>query len=227
MRKDIEIHIQTGDITLPARNKYKLRTFQWVSNPTGLVRYIYGEIEVPSVLLESQIQNEGLYIHIPYTPQYKEFMVRIKRVYDENTFAYLQNPVNGSDWFLVKVGLFGKDKSNAFASQLIRVADNENYYLQFNEGEVNLFAADEADMHIVKADRQNANMLLACVPTNNYRYPLSGVGLIRWTNGNTSDSVLADRIRTEFLADGVTVNDAAYDFTTKEMQLDLNANNAQ
>ena len=52
MRKDIEIHIGTGDITLPSKNNYTLRDFQWVSNKTGLSRYIYGEVIVPSNLSE-------------------------------------------------------------------------------------------------------------------------------------------------------------------------------
>jgi hypothetical protein len=64
-------------------------------------------------------------------------------------------------------------------------------------------------------------MLLACVPTNNYRYPISGVGLIRWTNGNMSKVSLADRIMSEFNDDGVIVKNASYDYDTKQMSLDL------
>jgi len=220
MRKDIQIHIQTGDIVLGAQNQYKLRDFQWVSNPTGLTRYIYGEITIPAVFTENLIKNEGFYIQIPYTPKYKEFMVRIKREYTSEDYSYIQNPVDGSNWFLVKVGMYGGELENAFASQL-RLISNSDYYCAFNGGIIQIYSAKESDFNIVICQRQNANMLLACVPTNNYRYPISGVGLIRWTNGNMSKVSLADRIMSEFNDDGVIVKNAAYDYDTKQMSLDL------
>lgn len=223
MRKDIQIHIATGDIVLSGQDTYKTRDFQWVSNPTGLSRYIYGEIAVPSNIPEATIRSNGLYATIPYTPIYKEFMVRIKRSYDNGTYEYLPNPIDGSFWFLVKVGLYGKKKENAYASQLLEISESD-FYIQFDGGVVNLYAASESDVNIVKADRQNSNMLLSCVPTNNYRYPITGVGLIRWTNGNVGYGKLADRIKSEFADDGMTVNDASFDYETKQLSINATSN---
>lgn len=75
MRKDIELHIKTNDIALVATNKAKMRTFRWVDNPSGLSRYIYGEIDVPAVVSETKIRENGVFVNIPYTPKYKEFMI--------------------------------------------------------------------------------------------------------------------------------------------------------
>lgn len=220
MRKDIEIHIGTGDITLPSKNNYKLRDFQWVENPAGLSRYTYGEIIVPSNLSEREIKEHGVYVSIPYTAKYKEFMVRVKRQYENGTGEYLQNPVNGTVWFTAMSNLYGSGSNkNLYASQLIMIADSE-YYIQFDKGAVNIFAASETDLNIVKADRQNSNMLLACVPTNNYRYPISGIGLIRWMNGNANSTELAETIQSEFANDGVTVNSASFDYDTFQLHLD-------
>lgn len=107
MCKDIEIHIGTGDVTLPSKNSCQLRDFQWVRNPTGLSRYIYGEIIVPSNLSANTLYNKGVYAAIPYTPIYKEFMVRIKRLYENGLYEYLQNPADGTEWFVVKCNLYG------------------------------------------------------------------------------------------------------------------------
>lgn len=220
MRKDIEIHIGTGDITLPSKNNYQLRDFQWVQNPTGLSRYIYGEIIVPSNLSANTLYNNGVYAAIPYTPIYKEFMVRIKRLYENGLYEYLQNPADGTEWFVVKCNLYGaKGYKNVYASQLKMVADND-YYFQFDKGILNVYSAMESDLNIVKANRQNSNMLLACVPTNNYRYPISGVGLIRWMNGNMDYTALADTIKSEFTDDGVVVNSASFDYDTHQLSLD-------
>lgn len=220
MRKDIEIHIGTGDITLPSKNNYQLRDFQWVQNPTGLYRYIYGEIIVPSNLSANTLYNKGVYAAIPYTPIYKEFMVRIKRLYENGLYEYLQNPADGTEWFVVKCNLYGTNGyKNVYASQLKLIANND-YYFQFDKGVLNVYGAMESDLNIVKADRQNSNMLLACVPTNNYRYPISGVGLIRWMNGNMDYTALADTIKSEFTDDGVVVNSASFDYDTHQLSLD-------
>lgn len=220
MRKDIEIHIGTGDITLPSKNNYQLRDFQWVQNPTGLSRYIYGEIIVPSNLSANTLYNKGVCAAIPYTPIYKEFMVRIKRLYENGLYEYLQNPADGTEWFVVKCNLYGTNGyKNVYASQLKMVADND-YYFQFYKGILNVYSAMESDLNIVKANRQNSNMLLACVPTNNYRYPISGVGLIRWMNGNMDYTALADTIKSEFTDDGVVVNSASFDYDTHQLSLD-------
>lgn len=220
MRKDIEIHIGTGDITLPSKNNYQLRNFQWVQNPTGLSRYIYGEIVVPSNLSANTLYDKGVYAAIPYTPIYKEFMVRIKRLYENGLYEYLQNPADGTEWFVVKGNLYGmKEYKNIYASQLMMIADND-YYFQFDKGVANVYSALESDLNIVKANRQNSNMLLACVPTNNYRYPISGVGLIRWMNGNMDYTALADTIKSEFADDGVVVNSASFDYDTNQISID-------
>lgn len=220
MRKDIEIHIGTGDITLPSKNNYQLRDFQWVQNPTGLSRYIYGEIIVPSNLSANTLYNKGVYTAIPYTPIYKEFMVRIKRLYENGLYEYLQNPADGTEWFVVKCNLYGTKKcKNVYVSQLKMIADND-YYFQFDKGTMKVYSAMESDLNIVKANRQNSNMLLACVPTNNYRYPISGVGLIRWMNGNMDYTALADTIKSEFTDDGVVVNSASFNYDTHQLSLD-------
>ena len=205
---------------MPSKNNYQLRDFQWVQNPTGLSRYIYGEIIVPSNLSANTLYNKGVYTAIPYTPIYKEFMVRIKRLYENGLYEYLQNPADGTEWFVVKCNLYGtKGCKNVYASQLKMIADND-YYFQFDKGTMNVYSAMESDLNIVKANRQNSNMLLACVPTNNYRYPISGVGLIRWMNGNMDYTALADTIKSEFTDDGVVVNSASFDYDTHQLSLD-------
>lgn len=225
MRRDFEIHINTGDITLPSQAKYELHDFSWVSNPNGLTRYIYGEIVVPAALPLDSIWSKGLYFVIPYTGKYKEFYIRIKRVYSETNSAYVQNPVDGSDWFLVKTALYGGEFENAFASQLLRISENA-FFLMLEGGIAKLYSAEETDLNVVKANRQNTNMMLACVPTNNYRYPVTGVGLIRWQQSNMIGNDLSNVLQQEFSDDGTPVISASYDFNTRQLYLQLDTTNA-
>lgn len=221
MRKDIEIHIQTGDVTVTPQNKVTLYPFSWVSNPNGLARYIYGEIEVPAALPVDVIRRDGIACVIPYTGKYKEFYLRVKRIYSETTSEYLQNPTNGSDWFLAKIVPFGKEITvNAFASQLRKISE-DSFRLIFDKGDVIIYSGAESDFNVIGANRQNTNLMLACVPTNNYRYPVNGVGLIRWTKSNILGTDLASVLAREFGEDGTPVISAGFDFDTNGIQLRL------
>lgn len=224
MRKDIEIHINTGDITLSPKNKFTLRAFSWVDNSQGLSRYIYGEVEVPGSLSETYIKSNGVYVNIPYTPKYNEFYIRIKRVLGESSFAYIKNPIDGSEWFLVKSGLYGQSLQNTYASQLLLISES-SFHIRLNKGIAEIYSSAESDVNIIKANRQNSNLLLKCIPTNSYRYPLSGVGLIRWTNSNISYTKLSNTIQREFENDGVIVKNASYDFETRDLKLELDTTN--
>lgn len=227
MRKDIELHIDTYDVPIEAQNKYTLRDFRWVTNSTGLSRYLYGEIDIPAVVTEASVRKNGFAFSIPYTPKYQEFMVRVRRVYDNERYVYLQNQKDGSEWFAVKSKLYGNgDFENVMVSQLVQIAD-EDYFGMINEGHLELYAASQSDFNIVDANRQNANCMLACVPSNNYRYPLMGVGLVRWMHsGHIGSGDLARRLQSEFSADGVTVDNATYDYETQSITgLELNCTN--
>lgn len=226
MRKDIEIHINTEDITLTSKNRVKINDFQWlVETPTGMEqRYLYGEVTVPAYVLEDSIFEQGIYIEIPYTPIYKEIKLRIKREYTQENVQYLRNPKDGSEWFLVQCRLYGNEATNIFASQLMSVSE-DRFYLNFIGGTILLYSGHEQDLNVVKANTQNKNLLLKCVPGNNYRYPLTGVGLIRWTNSNISVTKLAQVLKEEFAADGTPIIHAKYDFDSKQMYLMLDTSN--
>lgn len=227
MREDIELHIKTNDTPIDAQNNYTARSFRWVDNPTGLSRYLYGEIDVPSVITEASVRKNGMYFTIPYTAKYKEFMVRIRRVFEGGSFTYLQNLDSGGEWFIVKSGLYGGELKNAWVSKLIQISNN-SFYGKVGENCFELYSANQSDFNIVDANRQNANCLLACLPSNNYRYPLTGVGLVRWVNSfNLNSGELAEILQREFSADGMVVNNATYDYDTQSMsQLDINCSNA-
>ena len=220
MRKDIEIHIQTGDIALISKSSPKYRAFRWVAQPDMLSRYIYGEVDVPYTVSERTILKQGIYLTVPYTPIYKEFMVRIRRVNDEGVFSYVTNAVDGSQWFLVKSAVNGGELKNVFASSLLSISE-DGYFLTLDGGFAQLYAASQSDFNIINAGRQNANCLLACFPGGNYRYPLTGVGLARWINSNNvSATSLTQVLQDEFSADGVTIKNAAFNYDTKQMELD-------
>lgn len=225
MRKDIEIHINTGDITLNSTNRVILRDFSWIAQPENLEqRYLYGEVSLSANVLEDTIFQNGIFVAIPYTPIYKEIKLRIKRQYSDENYAYLRNPKDGSEWFVVTAALYGKNLRNIFASELMLVSEG-SFYLTFESGNIRLFSADTSDVAIIKANWQNRNLLLKCVPGNCYRYPLIGVGLVRWTNSNISVSQLAQKLKEQFAEDGTPIIAAKYDFDNNQLYLNIDTSN--
>lgn len=221
MRKDIEIHINTGDITLPAKNRTVFRKFQWVDRPDDKEqRYIYGEVVLPATLSEESITSKGVYVVIPYTPIYKEIRLRFKREYGNEFDCYIKNPVDGTEWFTLQTAVYGQNQRNVFASELIEVSE-DRFYLMFDEGLVRIFSGNESDLNIIKANTQNKNLLLACIPSNNYRYPLIGVGLVRWANSTVDVSSLASVLQKEFADDGTPVKSAEYNHELRHLNLIL------
>lgn len=224
MRKDIEIHINTGDIVLPSFNEFVLRSFAWVENDVGLTRYIYGQITLPATLSENVIKRNGVYVAIPYTPIYQEFYIRVKREYADGSYTYIHNPVNGSEWFIAQVAKHGGEFANIYASELFTISES-SFFIKLNKDVAEFYSSAKSDVNIINANRQNANLLLKCVPSNYYHYPLSGVGLIRWMKSNSSNTTLATVLQREFEEDGVKVNNASFDFNTNDLKLDLDTTN--
>lgn len=225
MRKDIEIHINTGDITLFSTNRVILRDFQWVERPEGMEqRYLYGEVTVPGNVIEDDILNNGIYVEIPYTPIYQEFKIRVKRQFSDEDSQYLHNVMDGSDWFTVKSAIYGQDLREVYASELMAISEGR-FYITFSQGAIQLFSGYESDVTVIKANWQNRNLLLKCVPGNNFRYPLTGVGLIRWTNSNINVTKLAQVLKEQFADDGTPVLSAKYDFDNRQLYMNLDTSN--
>ena len=106
------------------------------------------------------------------------------------------------------------------------MVNQDNYLLQLNEGNAYLWSGIMSDMVNINANIQNRNLLLQCIPSNNYRYPTSGVGLIKYLHANLSHSGLAEKLQTEFKDDKVEIINAAFNSYSGDLELDLDFSEA-
>lgn len=224
MRRDIQINTSINDIVLKDQNRLSTYPFTWVSESD---LYLLGEITIPHTFDVNKLQTEGVKVEIPYTPIYKPFKVRIMRQFDANNSMAVINPVNGSEWFEVHTKLWNQQNTQLCASQLI-VISQDTYIVQLDNtnGVVYIWSANNTDAVNVAANIQNRNLLLQCIPSNSYRYPTSGVGLVRFLHSNLSQTTLANILQDEFKADKVTVKGAAFDSYTGDIELDLDFSEA-
>ena len=224
MRRDIQINTSISDMVLKDQNRLSTYPFTWVSESD---LYLLGEITIPHTFDVNKLQTEGVKVEIPYTPIYKPFKVRIMRQFDANNSMAVINPVNGSEWFEVHTKLWNQQNMQLCASKLILVI-HDTYLFQIDNtiGFAYILSNKNTDAVNVAANIQNRNLLLQCIPSNSYRYPTSGVGLVRFLHANLSQTTLANILQDEFKADKVTVKGAAFDSYTGDIELDLDFSEA-
>ncbi len=222
MRRDIQINTATNDIVLKNQSIIGEQAFDWLEDED---LFLTAQITVPSNFDIKQLYTTGVKIKIPYTPIYKPIKIRFGRDFGGGNIRIVINPTDNSEWFEVHTRLFGLQDKILYASQLIMVS--QDYYLiQINKGVAYLWSNAISDMVNINANIQNRNLLLQCVPSNNYRYPTSGVGLIKYLHANLSHSGLAEKLQTEFKDDKVEIINAAFNSYSGDLELDLDFSEA-
>lgn len=222
MRRDIQINTATNDIVLKNQSIIGEQAFNWLEDEE---LFLTAQITVPLNFDIKQLYTTGVMVKIPYTPIYKPIKIRFGRDFGGGNIRIVINPTDNSEWFEVHTRLFGLQDKILYASQLIMVS--QDYYLiQINKGVAYLWSNAISDMVNINANIQNRNLLLQCVPSNNYRYPTSGVGLIKYLHANLSHSGLAEKLQTEFKDDKVEIINAAFNSYSGDLELDLDFSEA-
>lgn len=222
MRRDIQVNTAINDIVLTDQNTVNTYPFEWTSEDD---LFLLGTITLPSDFDISKLNTVGVKVMIPYTPIYKPMKFRIARNFGEGYQRPVINPVDNGEWFEARTKLYNMQQKTLYASQLIMISV-DYYIVQICDGVVYLWSNALSDMNNIGANIQNRNLLLQCIPSNNYRYPTSGVGLVRYLHSNLSHSGLADKLQKEFQADKVKVNNAAFNSFTGDLDLDLDFSEA-
>lgn len=211
-REDIQISTSAGDVVMTSISANIARQAVTLQERDTDVLCT---VEIPASFDVRKLA-QGVYVKIPYTPIEKPLSFRFARI-SVGGIKYIMNPVDGSQVFRGVATRYGRIN----ACRLFEVDENFMYTLTLNNDTVTIYSANESDFQQISGHIQNRNLLLRCLPGNSYRYPLSGVGLILYTNGVIERSDLASVLEREFSEDGVTVNNAVFDNDTKQLQLDL------
>lgn len=193
--------------------------FEYLEDITGLdtARYGYGEITVPGNFESRYSNTDGIHVHIPYIPLYKELKVRFRLEKGDGNISYMRNPNDNSIWFAVLAPDMGTVYLSAF-----RIINEKNYFnLILQEGKLLLYSADETDFIIKPSLEQTKVFLLKAAAGNLYQYPSTGVGLIRYLHGNFENSNLPAKLQQEFEGDGMIIKNAYMDSETGELLLDV------
>lgn len=193
----------------------RIYPFEYLGADTD--RYAYGEIRVPGNFESRYNDQDGIRVHIPYIPQYKELKIRFALEKGDGNESYLRNRSDNSTWFTVLSPGLGAVYLSAFRT----VNETNHFNLILHEGKLLLYSAYETDFIIKPSLEQTKVFLLKASAGNLYQHPTTGVGLIKYLHGNFENSNLPGKLQQEFEADGMIIKNAYMDSETGELLLDV------
>lgn len=224
MRRDIQVDTTIGEIVFRDMSVIEKREFEWDYEADTCV---YGIVTVPYIYDLRKLYTEGVSVDIAYHPVCKPIKLSFCVDYGEGYYRFVINPRDNTTFFDVVTRLYGGEETSPNASELVMVNSDGHYlFLLEDGGKASVWSPVNSDISNRPANIQNRNMLLQCVPSNNYRYPTTGVGAVRYLHSNLSASGFAHKLKSEFSADGVTVVNAAFDTETGDLDLDLDFSKA-
>jgi hypothetical protein len=187
--------------------------------------YCYGEISVPPGFENKYKDKNGIHVHIPYIPLFKQLQVCFRIETGNGSQEYLLNPTDNRRWFPVYKVAEAEEKTHVRLSEFYELNENGNFNLIRKDGYLAVYSGDETDLEIKAALNQNEVFLLKAMAGNVYQHPTTGVGLIEFLHGNFENTGLAGKLQKEFENDNMIINNAYMDSATGELYLDVKEKN--
>lgn len=208
MRTDIEYDLEKNDVVIEKQNRYTAYTSEVVEPDDTEAGYVYVQVDIGE-----NSPDDGFYVHIDYLPDTRPLVLLIN---------YTEDGEEKSGYYTVSAALCGGESSEINGSELVLVNDEFEYYVEAtSDSTAQIYSAYQSDFNMTGSQWQDANFLLQCVPTNNYRYPVAGVGLIRWVHSGEVNGEGVQRLKEEFADDGMTIINANYDYENENLYLKL------
>lgn len=218
-RQDIHMDASCGEVNLADNLTDKcIYPFEYLGEMPGMDtdKYSYGEIRVSGNFESRYSDRDGIHVHIPYIPQYRELKIRFALEKGDGNESYLRNRSDNSIWFTV----VSPELETVYISAFRIVNEANNFNLILHEGKLLLYSANETDF-IIKPSLEQTKVFLLKAAGNLYQHPTTGVGLIRYLHGNFENSNLPGKLQQEFEADGMIIKNAYMDSETGELLLDV------
>jgi hypothetical protein len=187
--------------------------------------YAYGEITVPQGFEGRYSDSAGIHVSIPYTPSYKQLLVRFRVESGSGDTEYIVNPADNRMWFTVYRENGEGEVSQIRLAEFVALNGSGNFNLLLRRGYLAMYSGEETDFVFQPALKQNEVFLLKAFAGNLYQHPTTGVGLVDYLHANFENTRLAAKLQSEFENDKMVINNAYMDSATGELLLDVTEKN--
>lgn len=235
MVRDLTLDIKERDLLFQDKSNPNMPVFDaiWgnLFDEDGAIEVLICNIIIPQGYWRTIEYTDDEYIcrfTSPYIPDTRNFRVRLVAIQDGryslfanirgdfgipvNSFAISKNmaaPISAS--MLPYIDIDGQ-----FVIKLVRNPNSELLDRAY------IYSSKVTDVGIDFSDDQASQLLSICAPGKSYRYPTTGVGIIKYLNAVIDHTDLHDVLETQFSGDNKTILSA--DFDSETCNLDVLCN---
>lgn len=232
MVRDIMLNLPERDLSLVDNSNSKEPIFDSVwgnlfdedaSNDLLLCNIIIPEVYWPSIKY-----NEGEFLcnfQAAYCPDTRNFKIRLVGLKD-GKYSLFHNIRGDFGLPVYSYALSPNIATPIEASMLPYVNIDGRFLIRFVQNSLSdvldkayIYSAGKTDLEINYSDDQASQLLSLCGPGNYYRYPRTGVGLVRYLNAVVEHTDLQEVLQEQFDLDNKPITEA--DFDNQTGQLDV------
>lgn len=173
-------------------------------------------------------QNNTLILHFKskYIPDTRNFRIRLIALLRNGGYSLFSEMRGDMGVQACSFAMSPNIASPIPASALPLVDIDGNYIAKFIQAKASasldkayIYSGKSTDLVVDFSDDQAAQLLSLCSPGKSYRYPTSGVGIIRYLNSVVDHSDLADVLEAQFEADDKPLIGAEFDNQTGKLDV--------
>lgn len=224
MVRDLILDIREKDLLFEDKSNANMPVFDCIWGN------LFDEDEAVDVLICNIIIPEGYWETIayqeneficqftsPYIPDTRTFRVRLVAITDGHYSLFAS--IRGDYGIPVHSYAIGKNLAEPISASMLPFIDIDGHFLirlvQNAESEVldraYIYSSKMTDLHIDYSDDQASQLLSICGPGNSYRYPSTGVGIVRYLNAVIDHTNLQTVLEAQFAADNKSILSADFD----------------
>lgn len=235
MVRDLILDIKERDLLFEDKSNANIPVFDSVWGN------IFDEDEAVEVLICNIIIPEGYWRSIeyqndeficrftsPYVHDIRNFRVRLVAIHEGHYSLFAS--IRGDFGIPVNSYALSKNMAAPISASMLPFIDIDGQFLVKLVRNPNSELLDRAyiysskitDLNINYSDDQASQLLSVCMPGKNYRYPTTGVGIIKYLNAIIDHTDLQSVLETQFAGDNKTILSA--DFDSETCNLDVLCN---
>lgn len=172
------------------------------------------------------VDNEFIcYFNSPYVPNTRNFRVRLVGFKDGQYSLF--RSIRGDFGLPAFSYVNGRNIAAPISASYLPMVDINGYYktrfiqnsLTEELDKVYIYSAQATDLSIGFSDNQASQLLTLCAPGKSYRYPTTGVGIVRYLNQVIEHTDLQETLQSQFEADKKSIKSAQFDTDTGKLSV--------
>ena len=207
MRYDIGYNVASDELILKQSDSIlQADNAIWSVIDNILVLQVY----VAQDITDEALNNTGVLVDIPYyEAENLQFAVAFYRYDPEQEQYVICHPAGDNEFVPAFASVYGasENRIKSWETRLLGVSGQCVVTAKTDRAHI---GSVPMDLMLRNVDNQDAYLLLKSEPGAMLRYPLTGVGVIKWTNSPGNASELYAAIRREIQGDGLTIQNMFY-----------------